>query len=139
MQRLNRRLGAIAWCCLCMAAPAHAAQNIVTGTDAAGGGPSSQVKRFDTPSLVETASFFPFGAFVGGARVAAGLVNAGGTPDIVVGAGPGGSPQVIVFDGMNLSTIHSFLAYAAGFTGGVYVAAGDIDSDGRADIITGAG
>jgi len=242
MQRLNRRLGAIAWCCLCMAAPAHAAQNIVTGTDAAGGGPSSQVKRFDTPSLVETASFFPFpgfaggarvafndvtgdavddfvvgtgpgvpaevrvfdgvtlsivrdflpygagftggvfvaaadfnadgkadiitgtdsgvaanvkvfdsvslgvlhnflpfGAFTGGARVAAGLVNAGGTPDIVVGAGPGGSPQVIVFDGMNLSTIHSFLAYAAGFTGGVYVAAGDIDSDGRADIITGAG
>ena len=110
--------------------------DIITGTDT---GVAANVKVFDSTSLAVLHNFLPFGAFTGGARVAAGLVNAGGTPDIVVGAGPGGAPQVGVFDGATLATIHSFLAYAPGFTGGVYVGAGDINSDGRADIITGAG
>jgi FG-GAP repeat len=35
--------------------------------------------------------------------------------------------------------IRSFFAYDSGFRGGVSVAAGDIDGDGLADIITGAG
>jgi FG-GAP-like repeat len=97
------------------------------------------VKVFDSVSLAVLHNFLPFGAFTGGARVGAGLVNSGGTPDIVVGAGPGGSPQVMVFDGVTLATIHNFLPYSPGFTGGVYVAAGDINGDGSADIITGAG
>ena len=139
MQRLNRRLGAIAWCCLCMAAPAHAAQNIVTGTDAAGGGPSSQVKRFDTPSLVETASFFPFPGFAGGARVAFNDVTVDAVDDFVVGTGPGVPAEVRVFDDVTLSIVRDFLPYGAGFTGGVFVAAADFNADGKADIITGAG
>jgi hypothetical protein len=110
--------------------------DIITGTDT---GVAANVKVFDSVSLAVLHNFLPFGAFTGGARVAAGLVNAGGTPDIVVGAGPGAAPGVIVFDGVSLATIHSFLAYAPGFTGGVYVAAGDINGDGSADIITGAG
>jgi hypothetical protein len=110
--------------------------DIITGTDS---GVAANVKVFDSVSLAVLHNFLPFGAFTGGARVAAGLVNAGGTPDIVVGAGPGGTPQVTVFDGVSLATIHNFLAYAPGFTGGVYVAAGDINGDGSADIITGAG
>jgi hypothetical protein len=78
-------------------------------------------------------------AFLGGVRVAAGDVNGDGRADIVTGAGPGGGPHVKVFSGANLSLLHSFFAYTPAFTGGVFVAAGDVNGDGRADIVTGAG
>jgi len=53
---------------------------------------------------------------------------------------------VKVFDGASVvplgtapTTLRSFLAYNSGFTGGVYVAAGDTNNDGLADVITGQG
>ena len=36
-------------------------------------------------------------------------------------AGPGGGPQVSIFDGLSLQMLNSFYAYAPGFTGGVFV------------------
>src|SRR5262249_6474042 len=45
--------------------------------------------------------------------------------------------HVKVFDGATGALIRSFLAYP-GFTGGVTVAAGDVNGDGFADLITGA-
>lgn len=57
---------------------------------------------------------------------------------LATGAGEGGAPLVNVFDaGGNL--IRSFLAYPAGFRGGVHVATADVNSDLVPDIITGAG
>jgi hypothetical protein len=85
-------------------------------------------------------SFLAYGpTFTGGVRVAAGDVNGDGKADIITGAGPGGGPHVEAFSGANLQLLQSFLAYDAGFRGGVYVAAGDVNGDGKADIITGPG
>jgi hypothetical protein len=46
---------------------------------------------------------------------------------------------VSVFRGTDLALIQSFFAFSANFTGGVFVAAGDINGDGCADIVAGAG
>lgn len=110
--------------------------DIVTGADA-GAGP--HVKVFDGRSNAESASFLAYGAsFQGGVRVAAGDVNGDGRADIITGAGPGGGPHVKVFDVSGGREIGSWLVYSPNFTGGVFVAAGDLDGDGRADIVTGA-
>jgi hypothetical protein len=76
---------------------------------------------------------------LGGVYIAAGDVNGDGFADIITGAGAGGSPHVKVFDGQTNSLLASFFAYDVAFTGGVRVAAGDVNDDGLADIITGAG
>jgi hypothetical protein len=50
-----------------------------------------------------------------------------------------GAPHVKVFSGADAALLRTFFAYNPAFLGGVFVAAGDINGDGRADIITGAG
>lgn len=78
----------------------------------------------------------PFGPdFRGGVRVALGDVTGNRIPDLIVGAGPGGSPLVKVYDGNTGKELASFRAFEDAFRGGVYVAAGDFNQDGRDDII----
>jgi hypothetical protein len=103
-----------------------------------GGGP--HVKVFDgaTGALVrEWMAYDP--AFRGGMFVAAGDVTGDGIADVVTGAGTGGGPHVKAFDPRTGAEVRSFMAYGETFRGGVTVAAADVDGDGRADIITGAG
>jgi hypothetical protein len=110
---------------------------IIVGADA-GGGP--HVKVFDVTTGSLLFSFFAYNpGFTGGVRVAAGDVDGDGCDDIITGPGPGGGPHVQVFSGRTLTVLRSFFAYSPVFLGGVYVAAGDVDGDGLADIITGAG
>lgn len=111
------------------------AADIVTGT----GPGAAHVKVFSGRTLSELQSFLPFAGFSGGVFVAAGDVNGDGYDDLVVGADSGAAPQVKVFNGRTMAELHSFFAYGVGFTGGVRVATGDINGDGRADIITGSG
>jgi hypothetical protein len=78
-------------------------------------------------------------AFVGGVSVATGDVNGDGVTDIVTGAGPGGGPNVRAFSGRDGTLLLSLFAFAPGFPGGTSVAVGDLNADGFADIVTGAG
>jgi len=104
----------------------------------AGGGP--HVKVFDGTTYAEVMSFFAYDAnFLGGVRVAAGDVNGDGKADIVTATGPGGAPRVKAFSGADLAVLYDFFAFAPQFQGGVSVAVGDVNGDGFADIITGAG
>ncbi|MFO0796199.1 MAG: tandem-95 repeat protein [Gemmataceae bacterium] len=85
-------------------------------------------------------SFFAYDpSFRGGVNVAAGDVNGDGRADVITAAGAGGGSHVKVFSGLGGPILQSFFAYGASFTGGVNVAAGDVNGDGRADVITGAG
>lgn len=81
----------------------------------------------------------PYETFNGEVNLTAGDVNGDGTPDAIFGAGFGGGPHVRVLNGVDGSEMMSYFAYMPDFTGGVYVASGDTNSDGKAEIITGAG
>jgi hypothetical protein len=98
------------------------------------------------------ASFFAFApGFKGGVFVAAGDFNGDGLADVTVGAGPGAGPSVIVINGAKLTQVQAsgqiadaavlsgFFAYDGGFPGGVRVDMVDVNGDGLADVITGAG
>jgi ELWxxDGT repeat protein len=117
--------------------PTPKAQLVAVG---AGAGSTPRVRVYDaaTGKLKFTLLAAPTG-FRGGVRVAVGDVNGDGTDDVVTGAGPGGGPVVKVFDGRTGQLLRSFYAYVRAFTGGVYVAAGDLNNDGSADVITGTG
>jgi hypothetical protein len=84
-------------------------------------------------------SFKPFSVDVsGGLFVAAGDVNRDGRDELMVSAGAGWKPLVRVYDQRGKS-VSQFYAYGKGFRGGVRIAVGDLNNDGVAEIVTGAG
>lgn len=129
----SRIVRALSFVSLLVGIPAAASAQLVVGPGP--GGPA-------TLQLIEstgTRTIDAFGGFLGGVSVTLGDVNGDGTVDVIAGAGPGGSPHVRVFSGTDLSELASFFAFDPAFRGGVHVAAGDVNGDGRADIVTGAG
>ena len=111
--------------------------DIITGAASAS---AAHEKVFDGVSGAEIRSFFAYDVgFNGGVFVAGGDVNGDARDDLITGPNAGGAPNVKVFSGTDLAPLASFFAYAVGFTGGVRVAAGDVNGDGREDIITAPG
>jgi photosystem II stability/assembly factor-like uncharacterized protein len=116
--------------------PTGAPPTLITANDA-GGAPLVTVRNPVTGVI--SLQFNAYAAnFTGGVRVATGFFNNDSKPDIITAPGPGGGPDIRIFDGATGGLIGEFYAYAPNFTGGVYVAIGDVNHDGRADIITGA-
>ena len=70
-----------------------------------------------------------------GVRVAVGDVNGDGVPDYALGTAPGVATLVEVFDGKTGAMLFSVQPFEASFTGGVFVALGDLTGDGRADLV----
>jgi hypothetical protein len=93
--------------------------DIITGAGA-GGGP--HVKVFDGTTGATLSSFFAYdAAFRGGVSIAGtDIQNSAGS--VISGPGPGGGPDVRVFNGETGALTLEFLAYDAAFRGGVNVA-----------------
>ena len=110
---------------------------------ATGGGPN--VRLFNAASAQLVFEFFPTtwrpGA-ASGSHSAPSTATASRTWS--PRRGRAAAPHVRVFHGAALlrhrvAEIVGLFAYDPGFSGGVFVAAGDVDGDGRADVITGTG
>src|SRR5262249_838749 len=115
--------------------PSTGKHYLVVGTDA---GNSPVVTVFDASGKQKLISFLAYDAtFGGGVRVAVGDGDGGHIDDGITVPGPGGGSNVKVFRGTDFSLMQSFTAYPSDYTGGLYVAAGDLDHDGHADIVTG--
>lgn len=86
---------------------------------------------------VNNKELLPYGPDINAhTSIAIGKFDSSGEEQIVVATGKGYSPHIRVLkrDG---SEISAFYAYSPSFTGGVDVAAGDVDGDGVDEIITG--
>jgi hypothetical protein len=117
---------------------------IITSADV-GGGP--RIRVFDGRTNTVLSDFFGIDdpSFRGGARISLGDVNGDRIADLVVAAGIGGGPRVALFDGRSLAVglpdklIADFFIFEPELRDGVFVALGDVDGDGLADMIFGGG
>lgn len=109
-----------------------------------GSGGTSAVQTFNIDGGAATVfpgtlgKFYPYGSgYRGGVQIAAANLNGLGYDELITAPGYGGGSQVQVYaaDG---TLVSSFAAYDTSFTGGLFIAAGDVNGDLLPEIITGA-
>ena len=110
-----------------------------------GGGPRVEIYHGGDFQLI--ANFYGINDpnFRGGCRASSGDINGDGYDDLVVSAGFNGGPRISVYDGKSLAQgkivnmVGDFYAFTDQLRNGAYVAVGDVNGDGQADLIFGAG
>jgi subtilisin-like proprotein convertase family protein len=124
-----------------LASPASAASFLFVASDA---GSTATVAVFadrDENDTFETLAFQtqPLGVFKGGLRLAAGDFDGDGNDELAIGVGRKGGGRVDIYDvvpdGSLGERLDSFFAFSEGFRSGVYVAAGDLEGDGRDELV----
>ena len=120
-------------------------QRVVMATGVAvgaeiGGAPIIRLLDSSTGQVVAQATAFEK-TVMGGARVAMGDVDGDGTPEIVCASGPGRVGEIRVFKQQVGSAVlkeltsYRTVAFGGSYNGGVEVACGDVDGNGREDIV----
>ncbi|MCD6471438.1 S8 family serine peptidase [bacterium] len=108
---------------------------IITGAGK-GGGP--HVRIFGPHGGLESQFFAFLKKFRGGINIAVGDVNGNGKDEIIVGIASNASPYVRIFDYFGFLKMQ-FLAFNRHFYHGVKLSISDLNNDGKAEIIVGAG
>lgn len=110
--------------------------SIITGAGS-GGGPHVRAFYSDGTARTQPDHLFAFEeSYHGGVHVASGDIDGDDKNEIVVGAGREKEPLVKIFE-EDGTLVSEFLVYESHITGGVFVACGDVDGNGRDEIITG--
>jgi len=115
------------------------ANEIIVGTL---GGTVATVAAFNSTGSSRLVQFQPFGAnFRAAVRVSTIDTSGGGQSDIVTAAGSGAVPVVRTYRYGNnrVSVVSSFYAFNTSYRGGVTVSSGDLNGDGRQELIVGTG
>lgn len=108
--------------------------SIITGAGPTGG---PHVRAFNARGDVEAspANLFAYAeTYRGGVRVATGDIDADGKDEIITGTGENGGPHLRVFEKDGTPRGIEFFPFDPSFRGGMDVASGDFDGDGKDDI-----
>ena len=113
--------------------PLPVARQDAVAVSVPGPGPAA-VRLLNPDGTTRENLVLPGGDFAGGVRAAAADVTGDGVPDLVLASAPGVPGRVRVLDGRTHAAVWDFVPFGPDFTGGVFVACGDLTGDGVADL-----
>ncbi len=101
-------------------------------------GAAAQVRVFDYAGKAKgTTGFYPYGTLPTGGDVAVADLTGDGKDEIITVPGEGYPAQVRIFNSAGKATLNAgFYAYPRSLKTGFLISAGDLNSDGKAEIVT---